>query len=299
MDSALMLTRGSPVGLWASLSHLHPARGVYTGVSQVDGKDSLLIGQMTYTSGNRSARLAFIAPGSAASPAGLSPLLDGLAYQAGEWGAFHLLGEIDESSPQFEALRRSGFSVYAWQRIWRLEAPTADCGEDSFWQPVSAVDEQAVRSLFQNLVPPLVQSAEPLPNRRLRGLVFRQNGEIIAYAEGLQGPRGTFLHPIVHPDVSNPCDLVQSLVRSQQRPGRPVFVAVRSYQSWLESTLADLPAESTPRRALLVKHLAKLQRVPLAARLGVEQRSSEMPSTSILKPSTTAEETALEQHRTV
>lgn len=270
------------MGLSAALAQLHPARGTFTGVAQADVKSPVLIGQMTYTAGNRSARLAFMAPGSAAASPVLTNLLEGLAWQAGDWGAFHLLGEVDELSPLFEALRRTGFSVYAWQRIWRLEAPTADGHEPSAWQPVMPVDEPAVRSLFQNLVPPLVQSAEPLPNRRLHGLVYRQNGEIIGYVDGVQGPYGVFLHPVVHPDLTDACDLVQSLVRSQQRPGRPVYLAIRSYQSWLEPTLADLPAESTPRHALLVKHLATLQRVPLTARLGVEKRSSEVPTASIV-----------------
>jgi hypothetical protein len=272
------------VGLSAALAQLHPARGTFTSVAQDDGKSPTLIGQMTYSAGNRSARLAFVAPGSAVVSPALTNLLEGLAWQAGDWGAFHLLGEVDELSPMFEVLRRTGFSVYAWQRIWRLEVPTVANGrrEASPWQPVLPVDEPAIRSLFQNLVPPLVQSAEPLPNRRLRGLVYRQNGEIIGYVDGVQGPYGTFLHPVIHPDLSNACELVQSLVRSQQRPGRPVYLAIRSYQSWLEPTLADLPAESTLRHALLVKHLATLQRVPLTARLGVEKRSSEVPTASIV-----------------
>jgi hypothetical protein len=270
------------VGLSAALAQLHPARGTFTSVAQDDGKGPALIGQMTYSAGNRSARLAFVAPGSAATSPALANLLEGLAWQAGDWGAFHLLGEVDELSLMFEALRRTGFAVYAWQRIWRLEVPTVGKREPSAWQPVLPVDEPAIRSLFQNLVPPLVQSAEPLPNRRLRGLVYRQNGEIIGYVDGVQGPYGVFLHPVIHPDLSNACDLVQSLVRSQQRPGRSVYLAIRSYQSWLEPTLADLPAESTGRHALLVKHLATLQRVPLTARLGVEKRSSEVPTASIV-----------------
>jgi hypothetical protein len=141
-----------------------------------------------------------------------------------------------------------------------------------------------VRLLYQNLVPPLVQSAEPLPNRRLRGLAYRQNGEIMAYVEGIYGQHGLFLHPLVHPDLTEYSELVRSLMQSLPRLGRPVYLAVRSYQSWLENGLADLSphAQASPRQALLVKHLAKLQRVPLSARLGVEARSSELPTASII-----------------
>ncbi len=53
---------------------------------------------------------------------GMTNLLEHLAAQAGAWGAFHLLAEIEESSLALEGLRRSGFSVYAWQHIWKYTA---------------------------------------------------------------------------------------------------------------------------------------------------------------------------------
>lgn len=263
---------------------LHPARGSYTGVATSEDNGQSLIGQVIHTTGSPSARLSFFAPGAAAVLPLLTGLLEGLTWQAGNMGAFHLLGEIDELSPAFEALRRSGFTVYAWQRIWKLQPlPAADGHSAQSWQPVTPVDEIAVRNLYQNLVPPLVQSAEPLPAQRLRGQVYWQNGEIMAYVYWIEGPRGLFLHPIIHPDLTNYGDILRSLVQNLPRLGRPVFLAVRSYQSWLENALADLPAEATPRHALLVKHLATLQRVPLTARLGVDTRSSEVPTASIIQ----------------
>jgi hypothetical protein len=284
LDFALELTRGNPVGILAALAQLHPARGSYTGVATPDDDGQNLIGQIIYTSGNPSARMSFFAPGHAAVSPLLTGLLEGLAWQAGNWGAFHLVGEIDELSPAFEALRKAGFTVYAWQRVWKLRPlPPADGHNPQSWNPVSSVDEIAVRNLYQNLVPPLVQSAEPLSNQRLRGMVYWQNGEIMAYVNWVEGPRGLFLHPIIHPDLTNYGDLLHSLVQSLPRMGRPVYLAVRSYQSWLENALADLPAEATPRHALLVKHLATLQRVPLTARLGVDPRSSEVPTASMVQ----------------
>ena len=284
LDFALELTRGNPVGFLAALAQLHPARGSYTGVATAENGGQNLIGQILYTAGNPSARLSFFAPVAAASSPLLTGLLEGLAWQAGDWGAFHLVGEIDELSPAFEALRKSGFTVYAWQRIWKLQPLPSDNGkEPPSWHAVSSVDEFAIRNLYQNLVPPLVQSAEPLPSQRLRGLVYWQNDEIMAYVNWVEGPRGLFVHPIIHPDLTNYGDLLCSLVQSLPRMGRPVYLAVRSYQSWLENALTDLPAEASPRHALLVKHLATLQRVPLNARLGVDTRSSEVPTASMVR----------------
>lgn len=287
LDSSLSLTHGKLVGLSSVLAGFTPTPGIYTHVCSPSDGGKALIGRVICTSGNRSARLAFVAPGSAVTSPDLISLLEALARQAGEWGAFHVLGDVDELNPAFEALRRAGFSVYAWQRVWRLDLNQADQPDPTSWQPVTLADEPAVRSLFQNLVPPLVQSAEPLPNRRLKGLAYHQNNEIMAYVEGTYGPRGLFLHPIVHPDISDVGGLVRSLAAAAAPAGkaskrRPIYLAVRSYQSWLEQALADLPAESSPRHGLLVKHLATLQRVPLSARLGVETRSSELPTAPIV-----------------
>ena len=55
-------------------------------------------------------------------------------------GVVEFLGEVDELSPAFEAMRRAGFSVYAWQRIWQVN-PQADYDKDPLgWKPVSSTD---------------------------------------------------------------------------------------------------------------------------------------------------------------
>jgi len=152
----------------------------------------------------------------------------------------------------------------------------------NLWRPISAMDEIAVRNLYQNLVPPLVQSAEPLVSHHVRRMAYWQNNEIMGYVNWTQGPLGLVVRPLVHPDLTEYGALVRSLMSSLPRLGRPVYLTVRSYQSWLENALADLPAEVSPRHALLVKHLATLQRMPVGARLGVDPLSPEVPTASIL-----------------
>ncbi len=316
MDSALLLTRGNPAGFIANLGRLHPARGFFTGVTAGSLDDVPLIGQVIYRLGSRSARLSFIAPGQICDSRELPDLLEGLAWQAGNWGAYHVLGELEEVCPAFEGMRRAGFSVYAWQRIWKMPLGPGDGsqpasgykltdparalkdepktrprdgrngngahGASSIWQPVREEDEFAVRSLFQNLVPPLAQSADPLAIRRQRGLVYHQGSEIMAYAEGVFGPRGIYLYPLIHPDIDNAASLLKALPEAlTSLVGRPVYLAVRSYQAWMENTLIDLGATGSPRQALMVKHLTQAQRVPLNARLvQIENRQAE-PAKSI------------------
>jgi hypothetical protein len=276
MDSALLLTRGNPAGFTANLSRLQPTRGFYTGVTTGSKNGTPpLIGQVIYRLGNRSARLSFIAPGTICDSPELPGLLEGLAWQAGDWGAFHVLGELEEVCPAFESMRKAGFSVYAWQRVWQLpteasngHAHTGADGAGTVWQAVREEDEWAVRNLFQNLVPPLAQSAEPLTVRRQRGLIYRQGSEIMAYVEGVFGPHGIYLYPLIHPDIEDAGSLLKSLLPAlSPLLGRPVYIAVRSYQAWMETTLTEMGARSTPRQALMVKHMALAQRVPLNARL--------------------------------
>jgi hypothetical protein len=284
----MLLTRGNPAGLTANLGRLHPARGFYTGVTTGSKDSRPLIGQVIYRLGNRSARLSFIAPGTICDSPELPGLLEGLAWHAGDWGAFHVLGELEEVCPAFESMRKAGFSVYAWQRVWKLpvqvendngkglarlpasRGPGSDGGShrETIWQPVREEDEWAVRNLFQNLVPPLAQSAEPLTVRRQHGLIYRQGSEIMAYVEGVFGPRGIYLYPLIHPDIEDVGSLLNSLPPAlAPLLGRPVYMAVRSYQAWMETTLTELGARSAPRQALMVKHMALAQRVPLNARL--------------------------------
>jgi hypothetical protein len=288
------LTRGNPAGISAGLAGLHPARGSYTGVASSERDGSILLGQVTYELGTRSAHLSFVAPGSQTGSFALVSLLEGLAYQAGEWGAFHLLGEVDELSPAFEAMRRAGFSVYAWQRIWELPLEVAAGKGTSPWQPVDVECEQSVRSLFQVVVPPLVQSAEPLPNRRLRGLIYRKGADILAYVEGAFGPRGIYLYPLIHPDLEDVAGLLRTLPQAlAPLLGRPVYLTVRSYQAWMEAALGDLDTHCAPRQALMVKHLTLGQRVPLNAHLvQIEGRQAEPAKTMVQittddRPSTT------------
>lgn len=281
LDSATCLTRGNPAGLAAWSSHLLPTRGVYTAVvPSTDGRPPL-IGQVTYQMGERSARLAFMLPESEASAAAAGDLLNGLAVQAGSWGAYNLLAEIDEHHAAFEGLRRAGFFVYAWQQVWRMQPVTGgQNGCESRWKPATALDELAVRSLFLSLVPPLVQSAEPLSAGSLHGLVYHQEGEVLGYAEIVSGPGGIYIQPLLHPAVDDVpgllCDLMRTLGPLLKRP---VYLAVRSYQAWLEATLQQMQAEMAPRQALMVKHLTTTQRVPiLSPRLSVLEKRQTEPS---------------------
>jgi hypothetical protein len=252
LNSARILTRGNPLGAMAMLSYLNPRRFIYTAIAS-ENSDSLM-GQVILNGDETSARLTFLAPTENINGLTLS-LLDHLTTQAGEWGAFHLLAEVDENSPVFRLLRQAGFALYAWQRVWKLpklEKPD----EDSSWREAEEADWPAVQSLHGQIVPALIQPVDALP-KQASGLVCRPEGNLQAYVAVNSGPIGVWIQPLVPPDSG--CG-PERLAGLSGRGSRPVYICVRSYQAWLETVLEDLGAEAGPRQAVMVRRLAKLQK---------------------------------------
>jgi hypothetical protein len=282
------LTRGNPLKPLNFLSNLNPTCSTYTGVYAAEGEPSL-IGQVRYPLGTRSARLSHLMPGENSNLIALPGLLEHLAAQAGEWGAFNLVGEVDEHTLIFEALRRAGFSIYAWQRIWQFNTaapnghPPAGEGKNAWCAPDSA-DSLHVRLLVQSLVPALVLPIDPAASGRLQGLVYHQDGELQAYANIVYGPLGIWVQPFFRPETSQVPELLLDLLTGlPHRNERPVYLCVRSYQAWLESALEDLSAEVGPRQAVMVKHMAITQKSEALLRLPALEKGRPEPTAPIAR----------------
>jgi hypothetical protein len=261
LDSTLVLKAG-PVFAPASalLAALVPGFGVATWVGS--DQHTILMGQATHPAGQPSAHLSFLTPRTALDSAGLPGLLDHLAAQASDRGALHLLADVEEDADGFAALRNAGFGIYARQRIWRLVE-----GKDEQIVPGlrgirPGKDHASVRFLYFNLVPGLVQQVESPSSNRLQGLVYYQGNELLAFIELRYGPSGIWAQPFIHPDAEKVAErILQMLKNLPFRAGRPVFVCVRSYQSWLEPVVGQLGAELYARQAVMVRHLAVTRKV--------------------------------------
>jgi hypothetical protein len=272
LHTSLVLTRGPMLISGAVLSSLAPAMGLSTSVS-VDngGKDEVLIGQTIHSLGAQQAQLTFLTPDEALPSMALLPLLEHLSVQAVERGAFRLLADVDERTQAFESLRQAGFGIYARQRIWQtMDSPTIQnhaADRPNGWRQAVERDLIPVRSLYNNILPGLVQQVEPFPAERLRGLVYRQGDDLLAYVELKYGHRGIWAQPFVHPDMEDVPDRLADLLANVPGQGsRPLYCCVRSYQAWLEPVIEDLGAEPSPRQAIMVRHLAIPQKAlrPLA-----------------------------------
>jgi hypothetical protein len=269
LDSARLLTRGNPLGAIGVMSYMNPRRHIYSAVATDDGPT--LAGGVIHTSGDTFAKLLYLAPASQMEHRSLPGLIENLTSQAGSWGALHVLAEVDEISPAFAPLRKAGFSVYAWQRIWDVTALLSERGRQDGnghgngngnngttnpWVPVQSIHLPAVQNLYHQIVPPLLQPVEPAP-KQPTGYIC--NEHMRAHVSISRGMVGIVLFPLIHPEATDVSSKLSALIHSiPNRGGRPIYICVRSFQAWLEPVLEDLGARAADRQAIMVKHLARL-----------------------------------------
>ncbi len=278
LDSALVLTRGPLLLERALFSSFAPSMvGVFTCVEDgeraengfkigqsIDGDPVVgqpIIAQFMHVWDSPFSYLTFLAPRSALESPRVSALIEYMTTLSGERGALRLLADVDERTQVFEILHKYGFAIYTRQRVWQITKTFPQSPSVSAWRGATSRDIIPIRSLYNNLVPALVQQAEPFSTRLPRGLVCYQKGELLAYVELVRGRRGIWAHPFVHPDTENvPARFIDLLSKIPIRRTRPVYFCVRSYQSWLEPLLEELGAEAGPRQAVMMKQLAILQK---------------------------------------
>ena len=272
LDSTRALTRGHPLGAGGFFAYINPARHLYAAIAN-EGETPLM-GGVVHSSGDAFAKLLYLAPASQLDHAALPELVEHLVVRVGEWGAFHVIAELDESSDAFPALRQAGFSVYAWQRMWDVSDLNASSTTKD-WTRARSINLPALQSLYHQIVPQLMHPVEPL-SKNPRGLIC--NGDVKCYVDMAAGAEGIVLTPLIHPEATDVETKLSSLLDCiPDRRGRPVYLCVRSYQAWLEPALEDLGASSAPRQAVMVKHLARL--------IKEEQTAPAVPSSVSVQPS--------------
>ena len=268
LNSALFLTRGPMLVSGTLISYFMPSFGIFTCVNDgVDADGKGIIGQFMHASDSQNAKLSFLTPDELLRAHSISVLIEYMITLSGERGALRLLADVDEQSSVLEALRRLSFSIYSRQNIWRF--PEKKLEEQAFrgWRTARREDVIAIRSLYNNLIPGLVNQVEPFLEQRPKGLVYFQQGELLAYVSLRYGRCGIWANPLMHPDMEDIPEILLDLLEGMPgRSNRPLYFCVRSYQSWLEIFLEDLGATVSASQAVMFKHLALPQKVlrPLA-----------------------------------
>jgi hypothetical protein len=272
LDTARTLTRGNPLGAVGLFAYVNPVRHIYSAI--INGEGQSVLGGIVHSRNDTFAKLLYIAPSTQLNHPDLPELIENLSVQAGNWGAFHVLAEVDERSDAFVALRKAGFSVYAWQRMWNVSEIT-EAGSGSEWLRVRDVHLPSVQSLYHQIVPPLLHPFESQPKSPTGWMC---NEGVKCYVSMVHGVYGIVLTPLIHPEATDVSAKLASLINNlPDRRNRPVYLCVRSYQAWLEPVLADLGAQGADRQAVMVKHLARL--------LKDEQTVPAVPSGARVQPS--------------
>lgn len=247
----------------AMLSSLTSASGLVTAVYQSENGGLPLIGQAFQSVGDSWAHLLFLTPPQAINVASLAGIHEHFAQVVTLRGALRFLADIEEQSPAYEVLRQVGYAVYSRQRVWQLpkERVKNNHEQNGGWRMAFETDLNAVRNLYHNIVPPLVQQVELPPATPLRGLVYQADNAMLAYVELRYGQRGIWIQPLFHPDIPNLKAVWSELIHHvPYRFSRPLYVCVRSYQAWLETVLENLGANPSPQQAVMVKHLTVSRR---------------------------------------
>jgi hypothetical protein len=281
LDAARALTRGNPLGAMGLLSYINPSRHIYSAIA--NGEDRSVLGGITHAHDETFAKLYYLAPSSQLTHPELPGLIDDLSSQAGTWGAFHVLAEVDELNEAFVSLRESGFSVYAWQRMWDVSEMENQRSERSgaqtkteAWTRVRSVDIPTAQNLYHQIVPPLLHPVEPQP--KTTGGWMCNEGEK-CYVSVAHGAYGIVLMPLIHPEATDVSNKISTLISNlPDRRNRPIYICVRSYQAWLEPVLADLGAKAAERQAVMVKHLVHMVKDAAKARAAQPAGVSVQPS---------------------
>ena len=238
---------------------------VFTGVYDPEESGLKTIGQIYQPGDWDGTQLHYLLPSQDQGAQDMVLLLEGLINQAGQWGAKHITADLSVDSDLFSAFRQSGFSVLAKQRVFRFEKPWTGPKKDiNHWRIWTSGDVKAMRGLYATLVPPVIQTVEPLTKRKMLGMVYYdQDGDLKAYADLVYGPAGAWVLPFLHPQTKeSPLDLVVQLLEDlPDLNDRTVYLIARSYQPWLENALVGSPASPGPEQALMVRYLALRQRV--------------------------------------
>ena len=263
LNSSLVLTRGPlfvPTG--AILSTFASATGLFTYLYEAEEDSEPFLGQVSHYSGLPSAQLTFFAPKAGLQSDSVTSLVEQMLEIIGRRGGLHLLAEAEEQTEAVGVLRQAGFGIYTRQNIWQLAGKRSSNSQPpTEWRSARKQDEAGIRFLYANLVPGLVQQVETLPSGRLHGLVYYRGTEMLAYVDLEYGLSGIMAHPFIHPDADAVAEaLINLLYRLPDLYARPIYLRIRSYQSWLDGVLGSYEAEQISQQAVMVRHLAVTQR---------------------------------------
>jgi len=257
LDSEMGLTRDARGPHSLLLSSLLFPRNLYTLIARSESQP--VVGQFRYRPDDLIAHIVYLAPSleDECENTVWLHILDAMSREAGKHGAHSLLAEVESSSNLFETLRMARFATYARQTIWRHEPIQIESATEIKLEDETSSDQIGILALIAATVPTLLQPIAA-PSSEMVGLVYRKNGRIEAYIGVSEGSQGIYLLPFIHPDISSESEAILSAVlqRLDRAAKLPIYVCVRSYQSWLNNHMEWMGFEEWVEQAVMVKQIA-------------------------------------------
>ncbi|MFQ5858185.1 MAG: hypothetical protein ACE5LU_21490 [Anaerolineae bacterium] len=225
-------------------------------------------------------------------------LLDTLCRGQGARGVQRVFAKLPaEAEAEAEVFRKVGFRVYTQEHIFRMPRPTGNgiSAGPIRLRPWESKDAWGIHRLYCMSAPRFVQQAEHLPGQigesatsdwaqgnHEEQYVWDHNGEIAAYLRLLEGVQGHWMHLLMHPDHTEHADALVSLgVARLARYGlRPVYCAVRTYETDLIGALKAAAFQEYQTRFLLVKQTAVRVRQKIFEPLPQVERVETAPTAS-------------------
>jgi hypothetical protein len=219
------------------------------------------------------------------------PLLEEVCRAAGEEGVIRLFVKIPQDEPRIELFRGLGFTRYTNERIWGnlyFSASGAQ-GDAPAAKPLRRQrgrDAWDLTQLYRAVTPPVAQHAEALTSQqwalsRMPRPWFASQGllenayvwpdesasersgstALGGFVRLLTGARGHWITLMFRPDQANRAVCSQALDyvlwKAARLGTKPVYCAVREYQSEVESLLEERGFHFLNEQSLLVKYIAE------------------------------------------
>jgi len=196
----------------------------------------------------------------------LPELIEHMGLEAGARGAHFMTAGARVDDCLFETLRRSGFCMYCWQTIWKIQPDLSGekLDDSMLWRQAATSDAIRIDALQRKILAPAVKSVTEFAGVHLPDLLLEDGEEVLGYAYISRSNGIGLIKPFFKHDLENPEKAIQCLISQFLPDAKIVYLAQTSDQSWLTDYLTDVGTPAVPREELLVKHFAVMEKQSMA-----------------------------------
>lgn len=284
LDLEQALTRPRSA-LWAALLGLGSlAEGpVCTVVFRSSEGDRMLEGfaQARLRPGGDEADVVYLAP-SLGSQDGAEDIwrkmLSGLASLLAQHGVQRVFARLSDEVEAARLFMDAGFSLYTREDVFHLHAQPEGTSP-RLLKPATDESRWGISRLYAAVTPNIVRAAEGFASAGAVGLfrpvagenayVWDKGGEVAAFVRVVSGPRGHWMHILVHPDDTAQAEILIRDALARLSGSEDVYCSVRAYQGHLRTPLQDAGFRFVTSQSVLVRQnvlpVRDAQLVPAAA----------------------------------